>query len=157
MPFYQDFLAKFDEAAAQTVLLCLASQPRSNADCITHISQPERTNAPECESKTAYSTMHWINSVANTNECANKPLSGVFLKAAFVVTLNSLRSAGSTHDVRCSGTQHEHSQPCGCCTGAVAAAAEDHGPISVWVLVAVTLRQICTVNESLPSTVITGI
>jgi hypothetical protein len=59
---------------------------------------------------------------ANTNECANKPLSGVFFKAAFVVTLNSLRSAITTRGchtasggaaARCSqrGTHHDHSQP----------------------------------------------
>jgi hypothetical protein len=54
------------------------------------------TIAPDCESKAAISTLLWINYVAKANQCESKPVSGVLFKAAFVLTLNSLRSAGST-------------------------------------------------------------
>jgi hypothetical protein len=45
--------------------------------------------------------LNWIKLVANANQFENKAFSGVLFKTAFVVTLNSLRSAGSTlHDAR---------------------------------------------------------
>jgi hypothetical protein len=88
-----------------------------DCNCILQISQPERTNAPELESKAAYSTLHWNKSLPNANRYENKPLSGVLFNAIFVVTLNSAARA-APHDAAASlalqpswHTHHENSQP----------------------------------------------